>query len=304
MIKTRFTKSKICKCCKGNFTPVQNWGQIYCDKCRETEIRTCICGCNSAFKCMHFEKQQIKHGHNSRKKEEDRVYPLKPKTLSNILCACGCKQFTYLNRYTKKPAKFVKGHDKRGKKILQTTLNAIIKANTGNHYHLGKKHTEETIQKLRLSGINYGFQKGNIPTTKGKKYPGSGWSNGLTKETDERIKKQSIKMVGKLLGEKHPNWQGGKSFEIYPQEFNNSLREEIREGWGRICQYPGCGKTEKACGRKLTVHHIDYNKKNCNKDNLIPLCVGHNSKVNKNKKHWKKYFIKLINSKNTSMEVN
>ena len=96
-------------------------------------------------------------------------------------------------------------------------------------------------------------------------------------------------------GKKHPCYIHG--LFKYPQKFNNKLKESIRKRDNYIC---------KLCNEKiinntkeyfLAVHHIDYNKQNCNKDNLISLCGGCNSKVNINRKKWIKYFRKLINTK-------
>ena len=36
----------------------------------------------------------------------------------------------------------------------------------------------------------------------------------------------------------------------------------------------------------LVVHHIDYNKKNCNIDNLITLCSKCHGRTNFNRDHW------------------
>ena len=53
----------------------------------------------------------------------------------------------------------------------------------------------------------------------------------------------------------------------------------------KTCQYPDC-----SCEKDLTTHHINYNKSNNDDKNLIVLCRSHNSKVNKNKEYWQKYF--------------
>ena len=37
-------------------------------------------------------------------------------------------------------------------------------------------------------------------------------------------------------------------------------------------------------------NHIDYNKKNCNSDNLITLCHNCHSKTNHNRNNWINYF--------------
>lgn len=43
--------------------------------------------------------------------------------------------------------------------------------------------------------------------------------------------------------------------------------------------------------RDLDVHHIDYNKKNNNEDNLITLCLHCHSRTNYNRDYWKEYFL-------------
>jgi hypothetical protein len=93
-------------------------------------------------------------------------------------------------------------------------------------------------------------------------------------------------------GEKNNLWLGGKSFEIYSEEFNNKLKESIRKRDDYKCQK--CNIEQKNYYRKLDIHHIDYNKKNCNADNLITLCGKCNCKVNKNRNYWKEYFKQLL----------
>lgn len=88
-----------------------------------------------------------------------------------------------------------------------------------------------------------------------------------------------------MWGENAPNWKGGLSFEPYGPEFNNGLKEEIRERDNHLCQL--CGKTQEENGRRLDVHHIDYDKKNCDLSNLISLCWGCNTKTNFNREFWK-----------------
>jgi len=95
-----------------------------------------------------------------------------------------------------------------------------------------------------------------------------------------------------LRGERNGRWQDGKSFEPYNSEFNEQLKELIRHRDGYKCQKCGCPEIEN--GRKLDVHHIDYDKDNCKPLNLIALCLRCNSKVNSNCSKWEKYFRKKI----------
>jgi len=101
----------------------------------------------------------------------------------------------------------------------------------------------------------------------------------------------------------NPNWQDGKSFEIYPVDFTDELKEQIRKRDNYECQ--NCSMTEEehliVIGRTLHIHHIDYNKENCKKDNLITLCMSCNIRANYNREDWQKYYqhkIVVLESKN------
>jgi len=107
--------------------------------------------------------------------------------------------------------------------------------------------------------------------------------------TEETRKKMSETRKGIFAGKKNPNWRGGLSFEPYTVEFNRQLKELIRQRDGYKCQL--CGMPEIENIRKLSIHHIDYVKRNCLPDNLTALCGSCNSKVNINRNFWKDYFI-------------
>lgn len=132
----------------------------------------------------------------------------------------------------------------------------------------GKKLSEEHSRKISesLKGI----------TT---------WNKGLKKETDERLRKYGEKISEAIKGEKNPNWQGGKSFEPYSVDWTETLKRAIRERNNYICQL--CNQYGNE------VHHIDYDKKNCNSDNLITLCKSCHRKTNFNREYWINYFLNL-----------
>ena len=46
--------------------------------------------------------------------------------------------------------------------------------------------------------------------------------------------------------------------------------------------------------KEYHVHHIDYNKNNCDPKNLITLCNNCHSKTNTNRKYWVGYFKDLL----------
>jgi hypothetical protein len=95
------------------------------------------------------------------------------------------------------------------------------------------------------------------------------------------------------LGVGNPNYRGGASCEPYcdlwiDKDFKNDIK--LRDGY--TCQNPSCWKTTD----KLCVHHIDYNKKNCNFTNLIALCNSCNSRANFNRKYWQKLYNSIVDT--------
>lgn len=88
-------------------------------------------------------------------------------------------------------------------------------------------------------------------------------------------------------GPKCPAWKGGVSFEPYCEKWTEELRESVREAFGRKCYL--CPKTEADTGKKLDVHHCDFNKQQGCKGNsawkLVPLCASCHAKTTNNR-HW------------------
>lgn len=107
-----------------------------------------------------------------------------------------------------------------------------------------------------------------------------------SRETRGRMK---ISQTGHKLSEegkqklRDANWQGGKSFEPYSVDWTKTLKRAVRERDKYTCQI--CGK-EPA----IDCHHIDYNKKNCNPENLIIVCKKCHGKTNHNRCYWINYF--------------
>ena len=115
------------------------------------------------------------------------------------------------------------------------------------------------------------------------------WMEG--RKLSEEIRK---KISESIRGPKNYQWISDRSLLPYSDEFNDELKEFIRNRDGRICKL--CGKTEeqelKQYARRLCVNHIDYNKKNCSPENLNTLCMMCNKQVNHNREYWTNYFQK------------
>ena len=101
-------------------------------------------------------------------------------------------------------------------------------------------------------------------------------------------------------GENSPTWRGGVSFEPYCSLFNDDFKERTREFWGRKCVL--CGKSEEENEKRLSVHHVDYDKKSCcvkdkfnSTPNLfIPLCKSCHGRTNQNRNYWETMFSNYI----------
>jgi hypothetical protein len=186
--------------------------------------------------------------------------------------------------------------------------------------HLGKKHKHETIELLRelSSGKNnpmYGVHKFGkdafnwqgktievICDNCGKKFKRYDWKKTKSKHhfcsrkcMDKYVRGENHPLWN-MTGDKHPSWQGGKSFEPYSLEFNRKLKEQIRNRDEYRCQE--CNQTQEQLGYKLCIHHIDYNKKNNCHDNLISLCRSCHSQTGFDREDWSIYFKSKLNESN------
>ena len=148
-----------------------------------------------------------------------------------------------------------------------------------------KEHPERysggIIEKMRNSMIE-GYKNGRIRV-----------NSGCFKKGDKLSEEVKTKIGLAVTGNKHPNWQGGKSFEEYGREFDSSLKEQIRFRDGYKCKLCGCSQVEN--GRELDIHHKDYNKKNNVSSNLLSLCKSCHMKTNGRREYWIKFF-KEVNS--------
>jgi len=178
--------------------------------------------------------------------------------------------------------------------------------------HLGKKRkpfSKEWRKKLGLAtkGKTYEEIYGDRADEIKKKRSESLKGRTFSKEHRERLSESHKKGVckhspectclrcrmerGELKGENSPAWKGGISFEPYSVDWTKTLRKSIRQRDKYICQI--CGK-EPA----VHVHHIDYDKKNNNPDNLITLCRKCHGKTNHNRDYWIEYFKQLKETEN------
>jgi hypothetical protein len=146
--------------------------------------------------------------------------------------------------------------------------------------HLGNRPSEETKKKMSETQKRIGNRP---PSNLGKSH---------LEITKNKIRNKVLSVWkddnfrDKMTGENANNWLGGKSFEPYTTDWTKTLRRAIRERDYYTCQV--C--KEPQGDRAPSIHHIDYNKNNCNPNNLVSLCLGCHMRTNYNRDSWIKYF--------------
>lgn len=210
------------------------------------------------------------------------------------LCACGCGgqiEVKKCHKYNGIP-KYIKGHHNRG--VKKGGAERIRTSNTiKEQYKNGRKNSSTVFKKGHT--INQGSKRTEESKQKNREaHLGKKPSEETRKKQSESMKKLFIVLGGAYWskGEKNPNWNNGSSLENYPTEFNRKLKRLILERDNNQCQDPNCNYLSK----KLDCHHIDYDKKNNNPDNLITLCRSCHGKTNnkKNRKYFTEFYSEIM----------
>lgn len=102
----------------------------------------------------------------------------------------------------------------------------------------------------------------------------------------------------KMSGNGNPNWKNGITYEEYcplwtDREYKDWLKYERDSG---KCQNPLCENKSN----RLTLHHINYDKKDCRPTNLIAVCNSCNAAANYNREWHAAFYGELIRRKLSS----
>lgn len=97
----------------------------------------------------------------------------------------------------------------------------------------------------------------------------------------------------------HYNYIDGRLLIRYPSEFNFKLKDNIKKRDGYFCQ--NCEMDEdkhlEVYNKRLEIHHINYNKMDCDEYNLITLCKKFNLNANSNRIYCQLFYNSKINIK-------
>ena len=149
--------------------------------------------------------------------------------------------------------------------------------------------------KIKLSKS----KKGKPSSFKGKKHSKeSKLKNSLSKlgKPNFKIRGKNNGMYGKR-GKDSPAFKGGMNEVKYPRIFNMSLKNDIRRRDNFTCQYCNMSQEEHIdkYDMRLTIHHINYDKQDCEYNNLITLCLQCNINANQDRDYWFAYFTYILN---------
>lgn len=168
----------------------------------------------------------------------------------------------------------------------------------------------EWKEKLSIRGKNPNkgqFKKGNIPKNNGTAKPRFCIVCSLRIDDMNYTRKTCSKSCSHIayskskLGDKNPlynkhpqNFNNYSSLEPYGSLFNEQFKNKIRNKFNFRCQqcfrHQDELRTSKNRKYKLHIHHIDYNKKNNDEKNLIPLCRCCHMQTNFKRGDWVNYF--------------
>lgn len=185
----------------------------------------------------------------------------------NCLCGCG--------KEVKQGNRFILGHNSFKKFLSIETRQKLSDAKKGpNNGMYGKTPTEEHRRKIGEANKNREFTvEHRFKLSQARK------GKPLRDETKKKISDGKI-------GSNNPNWKGGISCEPYCQVWvDQEYKESIKERDGYRCLNPLCNNISD----RLCIHHINYDKKDCQPNNLITICLSCNIKANYNRdwhKHW------------------
>ncbi len=160
-----------------------------------------------------------------------------------------------------------------GKKLPEEHRERISNSLKGHvGWFKGKKLSEET--KRRMSEVHK-----NMP----RPYITKEWTENISRKLKGRV-------FPRMVGSKCNFWKGGLSYEPYGVNWTSTLRRSIRERDKHICRI--CGVPQDDISHD--VHHIDYDKKNCNPNNLITLCKKCHLRTSQDRDYYKNYFKEIM----------
>ena len=195
-------------------------------------------------------------------------------------------------------------HPRFGKHPTPETLQKMSDAAKGKH------PSEETREKLSRAGrgrknphseehkakISATMRGRTLPEETRAKVSASLMGHKGVKHTEESKQKMRLAaLAANRCGARNPNWRGGQSFEPYCPKWNTNLRDRIRAFFDDRCVL--CGNPGSVQKRKLSCHHVEYNKAACcdgKPVHFAALCGICHNKTNTDRDRWEAMIHRII----------
>lgn len=163
-----------------------------------------------------------------------------------------------------------------------------------NHPFYGKHHTKETRDRISATLLEHHPGRG-IPLSDLHRRRISESNTGKKSSREYRII-LSCSHRGISISE----FDGFQHQKPYCELWTPEFRERVRVFFGRRCVE--CQMTEEENGRKLDVHHVNYDKQTCCKEGesirdkkFVALCRLHNLQANTDREFWEDWYVEIIN---------
>jgi hypothetical protein len=184
-----------------------------------------------------------------------------------------------------------------------------------------KSWENEDIRKARSVGITQAWENDPVLRENQIKLLNKMWEDLLEREKQsaiaakrwgdpKEIEKQSLKAIKRwenplnrelqaimILERRYGGiWYGNITYYDGPQyceKFNGEFKERVRAFRGYICFE--CGEIQN--NKKLSIHHVHYDKKMCcngSPQDVVPLCTSCHTKTNHNREYWEDHFTEMI----------
>lgn len=207
-------------------------------------------------------------------------------------CECGCRQLVnpvFQQETRRKHLKnedggnrFLPGHNGRGKPGTPPTVEQTMLQvkNRSGHWPMSIMRNECECGCGELTGP-------------GKRYVYGHWSNSNRDQMRETmLEVWADPEYWAMQVEAH--CKGSPCDRDYCDAwYDKEFKESILERDSYTCQNPDCWEYDPG----LSIHHIDYDKKNCHPLNLITLCRSCNGRANGDRQYWQELYTNINNPK-------
>lgn len=139
------------------------------------------------------------------------------------------------------------------------------------HPGKGKKRSQEYIEKMRNDKQRWKKVSKTLTGRKHTKEHVGKYKKWLLTEEGLKYKEN---LSDRMEGKNNPNWRGGtwKNSQSYNPGFTGKLKEKVRIRDNKKCVLCEGTRLENS-GRRLSVHHIDFDQQNNKIENLVSLCM-------------------------------